>query len=90
MRLFQVLSQVIPDDRHLEHDGGGVDGDVDEGGEDELVVAGLEAVHHEGAEHDREDSLNNGVGNSEAVHGDMNGAFMGAFMNVKQLKYHLS
>ena len=56
-----------PQDRNLKHDGGGVDGDVDEGGEDQLVVAGLEAVHHEGAEHDREDGLNNGVGNSEAV-----------------------
>ena len=42
-------------DCNLKHDGGGVDGDVDEGGEDQLVVAGLEAVHHEGAEHDRED-----------------------------------
>ena len=61
------MSQVIPNDRHLEHDGGGVDGDEDEGGEDHLGVAGLEPVHHEGAEHDREDGLNNGVGNSEAV-----------------------
>ena len=51
MRLFQVLSQVIPNDRHLEHDGGGVDGDEDEGGENHLGVAGLEPVHHKGAEH---------------------------------------
>ena len=47
--------------------GGGVDGDVDEGGEDQLGVAGLEAVHHEGAEHDREDSLKSGEGTADTV-----------------------
>ena len=67
MRLFQVMSQVIPNDRHLEHDGGGVDGDEDEGGEDHLGVAGLEAVHHEGAEHHGEDGFKKNVGDSEAV-----------------------
>ena len=51
------MSQVIPNDRHLEHDGGGVDGDEDEGGEDHLGVAGLEPVHHEGAEHHGEDGF---------------------------------
>ena len=61
------MSQVIPNDRHLEHDGGGVDGDEDEGGEDHLGVAGLEPVHHEGAEHHGEDGLKKNVGDSEAV-----------------------
>ena len=55
---------------NLKHDGGGVDGDVDEGGEDELGVAGLEAVQHEGAEHDGEDSLNSGEGTADTVASD--------------------
>merc|ERR1712165_414821 len=54
-------------DRNLEHDGGGVDGDVDEGGEDELGVAGLEAVQHEGAEHDGENGLNCCEGTADTV-----------------------
>ena len=58
------MSQVIPNDGHLEHDGGGVDGDEDQGGEDHLGVAGLEAVQHQGAEHH---GLKKNVGNSKAV-----------------------
>ena len=73
----RLISVVVPSnggkprhkshDCNLKHDGGGVDGDVDEGGEDELVVAGLEAVYHEGAEHDREDSLKSGEGTADTV-----------------------
>ena len=72
-------------DRNLEHDGGGVDGDVDEGGEDQLVVAGLEAVYHEGAEHDREDGLKSGAPTPFP-----NDIVINDITNVKQLKYHLS
>ena len=52
---------------NLKHDGGGVDGDVDEGGEDQLGVAGLEAVQHQGAEHDGEDGLNCCEGTADTV-----------------------